>query len=139
MVQRLFVFTPLYVHLSGCRRPLGHDVKQFIEVILLLHFILTYLPTELTAMENPLYSLLFLQSDWLHQATASFRPITRKDIDVLAPQTLGAMIGIAIPFGQVTTLFALKIFYVSLKHFARSHDASLFFNCIIAVFLHADP
>jgi len=53
----------------------------------------------------------------LHHALTSLSAVAGLEIHMLAPKTMGTMIGIAIAMNQRTAFYAHKIFFIALKFF----------------------
>lgn len=78
-------------------------------------------------MKNDVLSAFQLHTHWLHQSLTGRLTIARVDVDVLAPQTLRAMIGVAAAAHGKTTLLAGKVFSGSFKFFCdASHSDYLY-------------
>jgi hypothetical protein len=61
----------------------------------------------------------YLDPDRLHGTTTVRTPITRVYIDMLAPQTLRAVVSVAVTHHLDTAVLADKIFFISFKHVTR--------------------
>jgi hypothetical protein len=70
------------------------------------------------AMENNIFLTFFLSGDGFHKAPAHFSAIAGEYIDMFAPETLRAMIGVSVPSDSNPALFAGKIFSGALKFLA---------------------
>ena len=60
-----------------------------------------------------------LQTRRLHHPAAFAAAVARIDIDMLGPETMGAMIGIAVTFDARAAIFTSKIFHALLEFFRR--------------------
>ena len=69
----------------------------------------------LTAQNDAIFGRPTLYTQWFHHAAAVVCAVTRKDVYVLAPEAVRAMIGIPITFYLLATMFTGEIFDTLLK------------------------
>jgi hypothetical protein len=70
------------------------DRYRNVYVIIVCHVVAMFLKAFQTAVHNAKFPSSSLDTYRLHEAATLFRPITRLNINMLAPQTLWAMIGV---------------------------------------------
>ncbi len=70
----------------------------------------------LTTLNDAVFARRALERDGLHHASASRRPVARLHVDMLAPETFGAVIGIPVTRDRGTAVFASEILDGSLEH-----------------------
>lgn len=109
-------------------RSLPSQLQKRFKGVFVLYPVPMRLATPETALHKRLSAIYLFIGDWFHQSTALLQPIPRKYIDVFAIQTAGAVIRIAIPRSQKSTVLAREIFDSFLKYFPRIH--TIFSVCI---------
>ncbi len=105
-------------------RRLFHYIKHSFKIVTLRHLIASLKAATFTNMHDGVFGDITLRvgttfdAHRLHKATAfvDHFPIARMNINVLAPQTRGAMICKTVPFHGQATFAALKIFAGFLEH-----------------------
>lgn len=95
---------------------------QFVKVIFGVYLVFAFETALFTSLDNWPLSPIFFRLHGLHHPPAPRGSITRIKVDVLAPKTLGAMIGISITFHLCPAILATKIFYFSYE----SHDVAFY-------------
>lgn len=61
----------------------------------------------------------YLDPHRLHGSTAVCSPVAWVYVDMFAPQTLRAVVGVPVTHHLGTTVLAGKVFFISCKHFTR--------------------
>jgi hypothetical protein len=105
-------------------RPLARQFQKRFKGIFVLYPVPVRLATPEATLYNGFSAIYLVIGDRLHQPATFLQPIARKNIDVLAIQTAGAVIRIAIPLGQKSTVLAREVFDSFLKYFPRIHTIS---------------
>ena len=72
-----------------------------------------------TAVNEDIIAAFAGKSHRLHQAATAFGAVAWVDIDVLAPEAFGAVVGVAIALHGKATISASKIFNVPLEFFVH--------------------
>jgi hypothetical protein len=80
-------------------------------------------------MYQPVLRRSPFDSSRLHETTAPLCPISRININVLAPKTHWAMIGESCAFYNMTTVFAGKVFY----YFFENHMSEYVIDVLVVV------
>jgi hypothetical protein len=75
--------------------------------------------TPLALIVYSIFLVLYTYSHRFHRTATTSRPISRIYVNVFAPKTFGAMVGVAIPDNFGPTILANKIFDSSLKFFGQ--------------------
>ena len=70
-------------------------------------------------MGNIILISVRFRADRLHHASAHFQAVARVNVNVPAPQTMGAVIGEAVAFDRLTAMAAFEIFHPP----SKSHNA----------------
>lgn len=71
--------------------------------------------TPLAFMNDHIFSRLYFNIFWLHESATQSRSVSRVNINMLAPQTIRTMVGIAIAPHFPTTVPTCEIFDIALK------------------------
>lgn len=74
-------------------------------------------------MGENIITVFYRKAYWLHQAETGRGSVAGVHVNVSAPETLWAVIGITVPLDRGTTLHADKIFNVALEFFVHHRSA----------------
>jgi hypothetical protein len=99
---------------------LRHDFEQQAKIIFRRGTVAFDVTTDHTAMHQDTLTAFLFRAYRLHQAATVRCTITGVHIDVFAPQTGGAVIGIAVPHHGLPAVFAGEVFGSTLKFSAHS-------------------
>ena len=93
----------------------GGELKKDLKIVLRTGFVTLFVPTVLTAVKNGVLPALDVYRDRLHEPLAHGCAVTGVYVDVLAPQALRAVVGVAIAHDGGTAVSAGEVFGISYK------------------------
>ena len=99
----------------------ARELQNSVEAVVLRHLVSLLKTARDTAMENSVFSALLLHAHGLHESLALRFPIAGVHVNVLAPQTVGTVIRVAVTPHNKTALFAGEILSGALKFLYHCH------------------
>lgn len=83
----------------------------FVKIIVRTQMVASFLAANLATLNHQPILALKINIHRFHQAAAKLGPVARINIHVFGPETLGAVIGVAIAFDRLAAMFANKILH----------------------------
>ena len=101
----------------------GGELEEDLKIVLRAGFVTLFVPTVLATVADGVFPALDVYRDGFHEPLAHSRTVTGVYIDMLAPQALWTMVGVAIAHDGGTAVSAGKVFGISYK--SGRHRASI--------------
>lgn len=97
--------------------PLFHEHQDLIEAVVSFFFVAFFVSAHRATMHYFPYCSFLLDTNRYHESATFSRPITRKDIHMLAPETVGTMIGKPVASDSLMAMLTSEVFFPALKTF----------------------